>query len=377
MAYNSGKIEATLAKITPNLVNIDGDQVIEGQKEFSKPIKARGFYDTDKDKLLIPPAISSIEADRKNALFVSNGNGTVRAYGGLIFNGESLKSPSYFGSGVGLTNLQSTALVGQIPMENLNYGTSLTSQNSCLQVNVSSGLVVTDEGVGIHLSSVGPLKAGLTGLDFNPTYAPLKNSVSVKDNLLIADSDNENTVKRVTMQQLAKYFQYSLHFTKPHGGAGQLQFNNRGRFGTNPSLSFRGDTLFAFNMSIQSQLQVGNTFLRSDRAIVALPNDPLDNSQLPNNAFSLFLDEENDKLMLSVKYSTGVVRNVSIDLIKRALVQEEDDETENQGFMLDEEIVDEAIEATPFEDMESTAVEKANSSTGGIMGYFKSAFTKK
>jgi len=374
MAYNSSK---DIQQLRAQAVLIDGDQQIEGIKEFTSHLKSSGFYDTSQSKLLEHPALTHISRDNAGALLVSNGNRTASAYKNLIFNGESLLAPSYFGSGVGLTNLQATALVGQVPLENLNYGSSLTSQNNSLEVSVSNGLALTPEGVSIQVPAGSPLKAALTGLDFNPTYAPLKNSVSVKDNLLIADSDNENTVKRVTMQQLAKYFQYSLRFTRPHGNHGQLQFNDRGRLGTSPSLGFRGDTLFAPNVSIQSQLQIGNTFLRSDRAIVALPNDPLDNSQLPNNAFSLFLDEENDKLMLRVKYSTGVVRNVSIDLIKRALVQEEDDETENQGFVLDEEIVDEAIETTPFEDMESTAVEKANSSTGGILGYFKSAFTKK
>tara|TARA_R110000824_G_scaffold202535_1_gene386778 strand:+ start:104 stop:1231 length:1128 start_codon:yes stop_codon:yes gene_type:complete len=375
MAYsNAGK---NTRELQQQMVTLTDDQTISGTKQFKTTIQAAGFYDTQAGKLLSAPALTEIVNDKRNSLFVSNGDGTVRTYGGLVFNGESLKAPAYFGSGVGLTNLQSTSLMGKIPLENLNYGKSLISHNNSLEVNISDGLILDQKGIAIKLAKSSGLRISSEGLDFNPAYAPSKQTVSLTDTLLICDTVADNATKKVTMQQLAKYFQYTLHFTKPHGHHGQLQFNNRGHLGTHPSLAFREDTLYTSNISVQSQLQIGNTFLRSDRVILALPNEPLDNSQLPNNAFSLFLDEEENKLMLRVKYSTGVVRNVSIDLIKRAMVQEEDDEAENEGFMLDEKIIDEEIETIPFEDIESADIEKANSTTGGILGYFKSAFTKK
>jgi len=194
----------------------------------------------------------------------------------------------------------------------------------------------------------------------------------------VSDSNDNNDLKHVTVDTLSRYFSNTLPFRKPAGTNGQLQVNEHGQFGSSPNLLFQGDTLSTLNLSVNGTLQIGKNLIKKDRFMIHLPSDAVDNSTIPNNAFTLFLDEEQNKLMLRVKYSTGIVRNVSIDLLKKALVQEEDDERENEGFLFDDDQNDNEIgidDEGAAEDF--AALEKKEETTGGILGYFKSAFTKK
>ena len=383
--HNIKAIEKTIAEATEGMITDRDDQVIGGYKEFIRPLKAKGFYDTAEQKILAHPAITEIVDDRPNALLISNGDGTARSFSTLTFNGDSLKATSYFGSGIGLTQLQATELVGKIPLDNLNFGQGLLSRNNELNINTGLGIEINNNKVSFKYGATAGLDVSSDGVRVDPSCAPQKRAVGSEDRLLVSDSNNGNSLKNISVKHFARYFQNTLRFTRPGGETTQLQFNNGGRFDGNPHLTFGGDTLSTTNLYLAGHLQVGNTLIKKDRIMVSTPTTPVDNATIPNGAFSLYLDEDNDKLMLRVKYSTGIVRNVSIDLIKRALVQEEDDETENQGFLLDDESADDDIglndpeetEGDSFAEMETAVTETTNQSSGGILGYFKSAFTKK
>ena len=392
MAYSGGNniktIDEIITQATSGMIKNSGDQTIDGNKEFLKPIRGSGFYDTQAAKMFSHPAIVSIHNDTPGALLISNGDGTATASSNLIFNGDSLKASSYFGSGIGLTNLQATQVVGKLSLDNINYGGGLIAQNNELHISVGEGVEIRNTGVSFKSTTHGGLYCDRNGVRVDPSSAIEKYTMSTNDRFLISDSDNNNEVRNVTVDKLSQYLQNTLRFAKPKGQDGHIQFKNRGLFNSSNSFVFRNDTLSVVNLSLDGQLQIGNTFIKKDRFIVSMPKRPVENVTLPNNTLTLYVDEDSDKLMLKVKYSTGVVRNISIDLIKRALVQEEDDETENQGFLLDDEIFDDEIgteiasqaENLPeesFAEVESTQLAESKPSSGGILGYFKSAFTKK
>ena len=331
-------------------------------------VTASAFYDSFERKTLRPPAITNIINDHRNRVLVSRGDGTAVAFKGLSFNGDSLLASAYFGSGVGLTNLQASALVGNVPLKNINYGAGLVAANNQLQVNIAEGLVLTNNQVGIKTTAKGGLRLTPDGIRVDPSMAPEKRAVSINDRFLISDSDNQDAAKGVAIRYLSNYFQNTLNFSQPSGRDAHIQFNNNGRFGSSPHLTFRGETLATINVSARGHIQVGTNLLKADRTMLALPSVPIDNSTLPNNGLCMYIDEEQNKLMLKVKYSTGVVRNIAVDLIERAIVQEEDDESENQGFIMDDESMDEKIginnpndleelDDKSFQDIESPEIE--------------------
>jgi len=380
MAYNgnSGDIFRKIEEATSNMATTDSDQEIDGNKEFLKPIKTSGIYDSIAKRNFVHPAITHIEGDVEKGILVSNADGTAATFGSLSFNGESLKAPSYFGSAIGLTNLQATQLVGKISVDNIGLGEGFGTTNNRLKINLGPGLEFRDNSISFKYGPGTGLGVDDNGLYLSADATQKKRHVGSDDRILVSDSNDNNDLKHVTVDTLSRYFSNTLPFRKPAGTNGQLQVNEHGQFGSSPNLLFQGDTLSTLNLSVNGTLQIGKNLIKKDRFMIHLPSDAVDNSTIPNNAFTLFLDEEQNKLMLRVKYSTGIVRNVSIDLLKKALVQEEDDERENEGFLFDDDQNDNEIgidDEGAAEDF--AALEKKEETTGGILGYFKSAFTKK
>ena len=379
MAYNVVKGE-TEKKIEGS-VSDSGDQTIVGNKTFTNPVSAPSFYDSNLEKNLEHPALTEITNDNSGCIVVSNGDGTATAFTGLTFNGDCLKASSYFGSGVGLTNLQATEIRGKLSLDNLNYGGGLIASNQQLRVNGGKGIKIEEAGISIDNVPNGGLNSSDVGVRVDPMLAPRKRAIGVNDRFLIADSSQNNTLKSATIKSLSTYIQNTLKLTRPHGASSQIQFNDRGLFGSTANLRFEIDTLSTINVALHGELRVGKNTLKGDKAILALPTDPIAADKLPPGSLSFYLDAETQRLMVKIKDAEGVTKNLGIDLLTSAEIIEED---KMQGYLLDDDTIDDELEISEDEAGISTFAEEevddSNSSSNensGILGYFKNAFTKK
>jgi hypothetical protein len=174
--------------------------------------------------------------------FTFNSTTKVVAATGLSAS-SNISGSEFYGDGNNLTNINATALNGNVPASNINIGHGLFDDSNSLAVSASFGLSASANGLQVTASATSGLNVSDSiGLFVSPARAITTGSVEDADLVLISDVSDSNQTKAVTMDTIADYMQSELTFTPPGGSNTQLQFNNNGSFGGSSTLTFNSAT---------------------------------------------------------------------------------------------------------------------------------------
>jgi len=309
MAYNNiGNLE--------NLINNWEDQSIAGNKKFSQTVTAEAFYDSSVGSRILPPAIISINNNGEGCIVVSDGANSAICDAGLTFTNDCLSAPAFAGSGENIIKLQINNLDGQIPATKLNLGNAFKDNSTTVELKTQNGLEITTDGIALIANPLGGISVTQEmGISIDVNSVPHKRFISSNDTILLSDSNDEMAAKNTSFAALTKYWQNVLRFTAPTGTNTQLQFNNRGKFGSSAKLKFDNNTLSTVHMSLAGDLKIGKASINNNNAVLPVGTPGVSDKCLSNQTFAFNLDEKADKLTVKVKYSDGTIKIGSIDLL--------------------------------------------------------------
>ena len=242
MAYNvlKGKVEGS--------VDQHADQEIGGVKVFKNTISASIFYDTDAQSpcaTMKDVAITKIVGGTQGSILTIQGNKVAQGSHNLLFDGDTLsvkniRAGKLKGSGEELSNVPVDQFSGVIEAEFIKYGAGLQSVRGTLQPKTTQGIVVTEEGLSIGLSSTGGLSILGKSLVIDPAKADnittAGQNLSDADILLISDV-SRGSVHKTTLSNL--YDNYiNLKIPQPAGEINAIQLKGRKGFDATKKLTY-------------------------------------------------------------------------------------------------------------------------------------------
>ena len=285
---NSGSIES--------MVDDHSNQTVAGIKTFSSPITSSGFFDSSGGgSAIVSSPINQLFGADENRVAIFSASSDLTASSGLTYNqtvltvtgnisaSVNISGSGFFGSGAGLTNLGSAAIVGQVSAANINLGNGLTNVGGAVTVSGSdSSITVAADGISINgAGSTSGLRVGGSGIRVDPNRADgiAGGSLAGSDEFLVADNDQSNDLKKATITNLQTYMQNSLTFGGAAGSDTQVQFNSSG--------DFAGDSTFLFN-STTKVLAVTGLSASSNVSASAFYGDGSNLTGLATNAYGFF-----------------------------------------------------------------------------------------
>jgi hypothetical protein len=173
----------------------------------------------------------------------------------------NISASQFYGDGSNLTNLNATALNGNVPAGNINIGHGLFDQSNKLSVSASFGLTASAAGLEVTASNTSGLNVlSTTGLTISPIRTPAKASPAAADIILLGDSGDSNNVKNATLTSVVTLMQNN-------GAAGantQVQFNNSNAFGGSSAFTFNSATNQLAVTSVSSSANISASFFIGD-----------------------------------------------------------------------------------------------------------------
>jgi len=203
MAYNilKGSVEFSDGSdgSLENTVDLKTNQTINGVKTFVQTVSASAF--TSNAGSIVPPALTTIGTDGANRVITSDGDRTATAHANVTITKSSLTASFFSGSAVGLTNLQSTQVVGSLSASQIHLGNGLVSSAPKIAVSGSDGLIVSATGVAARLQANSGLafSSSAMALSVNPSVAVAitdsGQSLADADSFLVHDASRTQTRK--------------------------------------------------------------------------------------------------------------------------------------------------------------------------------------
>jgi hypothetical protein len=285
---NSGSIES--------MVDDHSNQTVAGIKTFSSPITSSGFFDSSGGgSAIVSSPINQLFGADENRVAIFSASSDLTASSGLTYNqtvlavtgnisaSVNISGSGFFGSGAGLTDLGSAAIIGQVSAANINLGNGLTNVGGAVTVSGSdTSITVAADGISINgAGSTSGLRVGGSGIRVDPNRADgiSGGSLAGSDEFLVADNDQSNDLKKATITNLQTYMQNSLTFGGAAGSDTQVQFNSSG--------DFAGDSTFLFN-STTKVLAVTGLSASSNVSASAFYGDGSNLTGLATNAYGFF-----------------------------------------------------------------------------------------
>lgn len=242
---DSGSIES--------MVDDHSNQTIAGIKTFSTAVTASGFFNSTGGSAIVSSPINTIFGAEEDRVAIFSGSNDLTASTGLVYDGTTLtiignvsaslkvSGSQFYGSGVGLTSLPADSITGEVSAANIKFGNGLYNNSTTLAVSASdSSITVVSAGISINgAGSTSGLVVGASGIRVDPNRSTAIGSLAAGDEILVADVDDSNNLKKSTVTQLQTYMQNSLSFGGAAGSDTQIQFNSSG--------DFAGDSTFTFN----------------------------------------------------------------------------------------------------------------------------------
>lgn len=242
MAYN------VLKGLVEGSVDQHADQQIGGVKVFKSTISASVFYDTDAQSAcatLKDVAVREIRGGGAGCVLISQGDSTVRAETLLTFNGDELgarniRARKFIGSAELLTDLPSNQFNTPISASHLAHSLGLHNVHGSLQVRVTDGLSIGDDGVQISLNSSCGLSINNQTLTVDPTISKNIDSdgqnLSDSDLLLVSDISRKGTYNTTLHNLYENYIKGKM--PAPAGSVNEIQIRAPDGFTATPSLSY-------------------------------------------------------------------------------------------------------------------------------------------
>jgi hypothetical protein len=242
MAYNvlKGAVEGS--------VDQHADQEIGGVKVFKNTVSASVFWDTDAQSpcaTLKDVAVRGIRGQAKDGILIYDSEGVLKTSHTLDYKNDTLTAKhidatTLAGSGENLTNLPTDRFAGEIDATFLNYSHGLQSVRGTLQVKITEGLNVGDDGVGINIDSGSGLllKRGKLAIDLKKTERINNRGQNLSDDDLLLVSDvSSNRTNNTTLKNL--YDNYiSSKIPRASGPLGSLQIKGKSEFESCHKLSY-------------------------------------------------------------------------------------------------------------------------------------------
>jgi hypothetical protein len=278
------------------MVDDHSNQTVAGIKTFSSPITSSGFFDSSGGgSAIVSSPINQLFGADENRVAIFSASSDLTASSGLTYNqtvlavtgnisaSVNISGSGFFGSGAGLTDLGSAAIIGQVSAANINLGNGLTNVGGAVTVSGSdTSITVAADGISINgAGSTSGLRVGGSGIRVDPNRADgiSGGSLAGSDEFLVADNDQSNDLKKATITNLQTYMQNSLTFGGAAGSDTQVQFNSSG--------DFAGDSTFLFN-STTKVLAVTGLSASSNVSASAFYGDGSNLTGLATNAYGFF-----------------------------------------------------------------------------------------
>ena len=263
------KIAGSGMRVAPNRATSKGsftgnDEILISDSDDSDSLK-KNTITVLEGHLNNTLTFAKVGGSDEQIFFNNGGSNTLGADSTFLFNDSTkivsvtgisasanISASAFYGDGNNLTNINATALSGNVPAGNINIGNGLFNDSNALAVSASYGLRATSQGLEVTASATSGLNVlQATGLTISPSRTTAKASPVVGDIVLIGDSADSNNVKNATLTSVV-----TLVKNNGAGGANtQVQFNN--------SNAFAGDSAFTFNaatntLAVQEVSSSGN-----------------------------------------------------------------------------------------------------------------------
>ena len=157
-----------------------------------------------------------------------------------ISSSATISGSSFFGTAVGLTELQATEITGTVSAANINIGNGLNNNAGALEVSASNpSMNIASNGIFVNTggSNSGILLDGGSGLRVDPSRATTVGSLNNTDLFMTSTT---GSLFNASIGTLQTYMQNTLSFGAVAGSDTQVQFNSSGDFGANSNFTFDG-----------------------------------------------------------------------------------------------------------------------------------------
>jgi len=271
MAYNILKGNVQFSKSTTgsieSMVDDHSDQSVGGVKTFTSALTASAFYDSTSGTPITASPIGNLYNAAEGRLAIFSGSSDLTASAALVYNNSTftleslahisssanISGSAFYGSGVGLTNLQAGNIAGTVSAANINIGNGLNNNAGALEVSASNNSInIAANGISINgAGSTSGLIVGGSGLAVDPSRATSTPGLNGTDEFLASTA---GTLYKVSIDTLETYLQSTLNFGQVAGANTQVQFNSAGAFGADAGFTFNAGTLAVPNVSSSSTI---------------------------------------------------------------------------------------------------------------------------
>jgi hypothetical protein len=278
MAYNILKGNVQFSKSTTgsieSMVDDYSDQSVGGVKTFTSAITASAFYDSTAGAPVTASPIENVYGAAEGRVAIFSGSNGLSGSANLTYDNvtttlsilanisssATISGSSFFGTAVGLTELQAGEITGSVSAANINIGNGLNNNAGALEVSASNPSInIASNGISVNTggSTSGILLDGVSGLRVDPSRATTAAGLNATDLFLTSTT---GSVFKNSISTLTTYLQSTLSFGQVAGADAQVQFNSSGDFGANSNFTFDGSVLAVPGVSSSANISASNFY---------------------------------------------------------------------------------------------------------------------
>ena len=278
MAYNILKGNVQFSKSTTgsieSMVDDYSDQSVGGVKTFTSAITASAFYDSTAGAPVTASPIENVYGAAEGRVAIFSGSNGLSGSANLTYDNvtttlsilanisssATISGSSFFGTAVGLTELQAGEITGSVSAANINIGNGLNNNAGALEVSASNPSInIAANGISVNTggSTSGILLDGASGLRVDPSRATTAAGLNATDLFLTSTT---GSVFKNSISTLTTYLQSTLSFGQVAGANTQVQFNSSGDFGANSNFTFDGSVLAVPGVSSSANISASNFY---------------------------------------------------------------------------------------------------------------------
>ena len=278
MAYNILKGNVQFSKSTTgsieSMVDDYSDQSVGGVKTFTSAITASAFYDSTAGAPVTASPIENVYGAAEGRVAIFSGSTGLSGSANLTYDSvtttlsilanisssATISGSSFFGTAVGLTELQATEITGTVSAANINIGNGLNNNAGALEVSASNpSMNIASNGISVNTggSNSGILLDGGSGLRVDPSRATTVGSLNNTDLFMTSTT---GSLFNASIGTLQTYMQNTLSFGAVAGSDTQVQFNSSGDFGANSNFTFDGNTLAVPGVSSSANISASHFY---------------------------------------------------------------------------------------------------------------------
>jgi hypothetical protein len=169
MAYNILKGNVQFSKSTTgsieSMVDDYSNQSVAGVKTFTSPITASAFYDSTAGAPVSASPIQNVYGAQEGRVAIFSGSNGLSGSANLTYDSvtttlsilanisssATISGSSFFGTAVGLTELQAGEITGSVSAANINIGNGLNNNSGALEISASNPSInIAANGISVN-----------------------------------------------------------------------------------------------------------------------------------------------------------------------------------------------------------------------------------